>query len=111
MGFKTLLVAPLAAAALYLGSSGLAQAQDIRTERVRFPAGASGTTIEGRITGYEIVDYKLGARAGQTMSVKMTTDGGANYFNLMAPGETVVAFFNGSFGDNAYTGRLPESGD
>jgi hypothetical protein len=111
MGFKTLCVASLAAAALCLISSGLAQVQDIRTERVRFPPGATGTTIEGRITGYEIVDYKLGARAGQTMTVKMTTDGGANHFNLMAPGETEVAFFNGSLGDNAYTGRLPESGD
>jgi len=111
MGFKTSWAAPLAAAALCLGSSGLAQAQDIRTERVRFPADATGTTIEGRLTGYEIVDYKLGARAGQTMTVKMTTDAGANYFNLMAPGDTVVAFFNGSLGDNAYAGRLPESGD
>lgn len=111
MGFKTLLVVSLAAATLCLGSSGLAQAQDIRTERVRFAADATGTTIEGRITGYEIVDYKLGARAGQTMTAKMTTDGGANYFNLLAPGETEVAFFNGSLGENAYTGRLPESGD
>lgn len=111
MGFRMLSVVPLATAAIFLGTPNLAQAQDIRTERVHFAAGATGTTIEGSITGYEIVDYKLGARAGQTMRVEMTTDAGANYFNLMAPGETVVAFFNGSLGENAYVGQLPETGD
>lgn len=99
------------AAALCCGSLTLAQAGDIRTERVQFAAGTTGTTIEGRITGYEIVDYKLGAQAGQRMIATMTTDSGANYFNLMAPGETEVAFFNGSIGENSFDGSLPESGD
>lgn len=98
-------------AALCCGSLTLAQASDIRTERVQFAAGATGTTIEGHISGYEIVDYKLGAQAGQRMVVTMTTDRGANYFNLMAPGETEVAFFNGSMDENSFVGSLPSSGD
>ena len=101
----------LLATARCCGSLTLAQAGDIRTERVQFAAGTTGTTIEGRITGYEIVDYKLGAQAGQRMIATMTTDSGANYFNLMAPGETEVAFFNGSIGENSFDGSLPESGD
>lgn len=111
MDSRTSLVGSLAVAALLVGSPGLAQEEGIREERVRFETGATGTTIEGRISGYEIVDYKVGARAGQTLVVSMTTDGGANYFNLMAPGETEVAFFNGSVNENAYTGTLPETGD
>jgi hypothetical protein len=99
------------AAALLLGSVALAHSSDIRTERVQFTAGSTGTTIEGRISGYEIVDYKLGAQAGQRMVVTMTTNSGANYFNLMAPGETEVAFFNGSTSENSFVGSLPASGD
>lgn len=83
----------------------------MRTERVRFERGSTTATLRGRITGYEIVDYMVGAEAGQTMIVNMTTESGANYFNLMAPGETEVAFFNGSINDNSYVGRLAETGD
>lgn len=99
------------AAALLLGSVAFAQASDIRTERVQFAAGSTGTSIEGSISGYEIVDYRLGAQSGQRMVVTMATDSGANYFNLMAPGETEVAFFNGSMGENSFVGSLPDSGD
>jgi hypothetical protein len=89
----------------------LALAQDIRQERVQFSRGETGTTIEGRISGYEIVDYKLGARAGQAMNVTMETDNDASYFNVMAPGETEVAFFIGSTQGNEFSGQLPETGD
>jgi heat shock protein HslJ len=100
-----------AVVALFLGTADLALGDDIRTERVQFAAGSTGTKLEGRITGYETVDYKLGAKAGQRMIVTMTTDNGANYFNLLAPGETEVAFFNGSMNENSFAGTLPESGD
>ncbi len=89
----------------------LAQANDIRKERVQFAKGASGATIVGSIKGYETIDYILDARAGQSMNVSMATDNGANYFNILAPGETNVAFFNGSISENQYEGTLPASGD
>lgn len=85
--------------------------QDIRTERVQFERGASSAVIEGSITGYETVDYILGARKGQYMNVSMATDNTGNYFNILAPGENEVAVFNGSMGENQYEGILPESGD
>ncbi len=103
--------ASLVTALLFQGSVGLAQDREIHMERVRFAAGTTGTTLHGTITGDGIVDYVLSAEAGQTMIVNMTTTSGANYFNLMAPGETEIAFFNGSINENAYVGRLPESGD
>jgi len=111
MASRRLSIVWLAAAAVVSGSAGLEQEQEIRTERIEFEAGATGTRIQGSITGYGIVDYRLGARAGQTMVVNMTTSSGANYFNVLAPGETEVAFFNGSINANAYAGRLSESGD
>jgi hypothetical protein len=44
------------ACALALAVSGAGQAQDIRSERVAFAAGTSGTLIEGSIRGREIAD-------------------------------------------------------
>jgi len=89
----------------------IAQASDIRVEQVRFAKGASSATIEASITGYETVDYVLGAGAGQHMNVSMATDNTANYFNIIAPGEADVAMFNGSMGENQFEGILPKNGD
>jgi hypothetical protein len=88
-------------------------ADEIRTERIRFQKGASSAIVEGSIKGYQIVDYVLGAAKGQYMNVSMATDNTASYFNIMAPGETEVAFFNGSMSQsqNQYEGTLPTTGD
>ena len=45
------------------------------------------------------------------MNVSMATDNGANCFNIIAPGETDVAMFNGSMDENQFEGTLPASGD
>jgi hypothetical protein len=92
-------------------SSAALAGDDIRVERVRFAHGASSAVVEGSITGDQTVDYVLGARKGQTASISMATENGANYFNILAPGENEAAFFNGSTGDNQFEGVLPESGD
>jgi hypothetical protein len=57
------------------------------------------------------VDYLLEASKGQSMNVSMATNNGANYFNILAPGENEVAMFNGSVSENQFEGVLPESGD
>ena len=85
-------------------------AQGIRQERVSFHAGASSATLSGSIKGDEIIDYKLGAKAGQTMSVSMKTSNGANYFNVLPPGSD-AAIANGSTLGNEWTGTLPVDGD
>jgi hypothetical protein len=88
-----------------------AAAQETRSERVQFHSGATSAVAEDSITGYETVDYILGARAGQYMNVSMATGNGANYFNILAPGSTDEAMFNGSISGNQYEGVLPETGD
>jgi len=77
---------PIALACVLLVVSGAGHAQDIRTERVVFAAGASGTMIEGSITGREIVDYVARATAGQVLSVDMQASNASAYFNIMPTG-------------------------
>jgi len=101
----------LAAAFVVLAASAALAESDIRTERVQFEPGSDSAVIHGSITGYETVDYVLGAREGQSMKVSMETKNLATYFNLLAPGKSDVAIFNGSMGENRFEGILPKSGD
>jgi hypothetical protein len=101
------IAAAIAAATL---TAGTARAEDIRTERVRFEPGASSATIRGTITGYEGVDYVLGAKAGQTMTVTMKTDHGASYFNVLPPGSDAAIAIGTNVG-NEWAGTLPADGD
>jgi hypothetical protein len=111
MALGTLRCASLFGTAV-LFATGIAVAEsDIRTERVKFKAGANSAVVEASITGYETVDYLLGGHKGQYMNVSMATENTANYFNILAPGENEVAMFNGSVAENKYEGTLPESGD
>jgi hypothetical protein len=105
------LATPLMAVAFSVLAAPAAFAQnDIRTEQVHFKAGANSAVIEGKITGFETIDYVLEASKGQHMNVSMATKNGANYFNILAPGENEVAIFNGSVKGNQYEGVFPESG-
>jgi hypothetical protein len=63
------------------------------------------------IEGYQTLDYVLNAREGQYMNVSMATQHGATYFNILEPGETEVAMFNGSINGNQFEGTLKKSGD
>ena len=104
--------AALAAALVLTLAPALALAQEASREvRVQFPRGASSTTLTGTLKGRETIDYQLGAAAGQRMTVTLTTDHTGNYFNLLAPGETEVAFFVGSTEGNHFEGNLAKSGD
>ena len=76
---------------------------------VRFEPGAQGTTLKGRLEGREGVDYILGARAGQRMSVRLQSDNPQLYFNLLPPGGEEALFVGSSSGDR-FAGELPRSG-
>lgn len=93
--------------------TGNALSQEMRTETVRFATGTTGTTIDGQIKGYESVLYSVGASAGQTMSVRMDTSNGANYFNIFEPGKQPgdAAMFIGSTSGNDFSGNLAADGD
>ena len=103
-------------AALPVAALAVPQAADqegpvgpIRTQVVRFARGATSTTIRGQVTGYEMVDYILGARRGQLMSIRFTATRGSTYYQIILPDGGEPLFDSANGGD--YRGRLPASGD
>jgi hypothetical protein len=104
-------VSSLLSVTLFAVSPALA-AEDISKEPVHFARGATSATIKGRITGYEIVDYVVGAKAGQTMAVTFKTSNRLAYFNVLPPGSE-TALFVGSMDATGehYEGTLPADGD
>ena len=106
------LFASLTAALVITLAPALALAQEASREvRVQFPRRAASTTLTGTLKGRETIDYQLGATAGQRMTVTLTTDHTANYFNLIEPGAGDVAYFVGSTEGNRFEGHLAKSGD
>jgi hypothetical protein len=99
------------AAAIALFALAVPSRAEIQTTPVQFKKGASSTTIKGTIKGDQTIDYTLRAKAGQTMSVKLATSKGANYFNVLPPGSNDEALFVGSSGGNEWTGALPADGE
>jgi hypothetical protein len=84
--------------------------------RVAFEAGNDNAAINGTIVGDGYIDYLLGAQAGQTMAVSLIpgeSNGiGSVYFNILPPGSTGEAIYNGSIDGLDATGIvLPADGD
>jgi hypothetical protein len=108
-------LATLTAALVALGlttSVAVSQAQS----RVEFEAGNDNAAVNGTIIGDEYIDYLLGAMAGQSMAVSLipgeSNGNGTIYFNIMPPGSTGEAIYNGSIDGLDATGvLLPADGD
>lgn len=97
--------------ALAAGSLATPAAIASEARQVRFAKGASSATLRGSVKGDQFVDYKLRARAGQTMKVSLKTSNVANYFNVLPPGSKDVAIFVGSRDGNEWSGALEADGE
>jgi hypothetical protein len=91
-------------------SSAVAAGQ-IESRPIQFAKGASSATIKDSVKGDQTIDYKLRARAGQSMSVKLKSSNPSNYFNVLPPGSPDVAIFVGSSGGNEWSGSLEADGE
>ena len=92
-----------------LGVAGNAQAQP-RAERVQFAKGTSAKTVTGSLKGDQSVDYLVGARSGQQLTVALDSSNTSTYFNVLPPASE-TALFVGSTSGNQFSGTLPASGD
>ena len=82
----------------------------VTTHQVHFDKGTNGTTVKGHVKGYDTVNYKLGARSGQSMRVSLESK--TAYINIFEPGKGTGggAMFIGSIKGASYVGTLPKSG-
>lgn len=88
----------------------IANAQAPVEKRLSFAPGTSGATVKGTLKGEAIIDYLLGASAGQTMTIDFAPSNPSAYFNLMI-GTDPAAIHIGSSAGNRFSGVLPSSGD
>jgi hypothetical protein len=96
---------------LFVCASCASAADGIESRPLQFAKGASLAMVKGSLKGDKTIDYKLRAKAGQTMSVALKTSNGANYFNVLPPGSTGEAIFVGSTSGNEWTGPLAADGE
>jgi len=106
------IISKLVASALLLSAVAPVMGQDkVSTVPVSFAKGSSSATMKGNFGGYDSVNYTLSARAGQTMTVKITGSSSAN-FNVFKPGDApgnATAVGSGSVGTD-WSGALPATG-
>jgi len=100
----------LAAWLVFQPAAAGAAERDIRSEPVQFAPGATSKVIAGRLRGDQIVDYRLRAGAGQTLTVTLQSGNGQNYFNLNPPGSELAMFVGSSSGER-FSGMLPTDGE
>ncbi len=99
-----------AGAVLAFSAFGAVPAAAQQAVPVHFDRGTSGTTITSSIVGRDYKDYKLGLKAGQTLSVSMKVTGGSPYFNIIEPNAGDVAIYNSSTDGQSYQGQTSQSG-
>jgi hypothetical protein len=96
-------------AALLLVTALGATAQSNRTCRVRFARGRTTTVIKDAVVRGTRDRYILGARAGQTLIVHITSLENNAVFDVYAPGGKRL--LDGAQETTDWTGELPRSGD
>jgi hypothetical protein len=82
-----------------------------RTEQVKFAKNTTLTAIKAQVKGDQSIDYRVKARAGQTLAVSLKPSNLQNYFNVLPPGSDGVAMFVGSSSGNTFKGLLPIDGE
>lgn len=94
--------------------TGVAAADAVRKERVKFAKGTSSATLTNMVKGRDTLEYAVGATAGQHMRVKLTSSSNSIYFNVFAPGTMPgqdEALFIGDTGGDTFDGVLSASGN
>lgn len=94
-----------------IAMASAATAEGIR-KRVRFPRGSTSTVLKNSVIRGDIDTYLLGARKGQTMTVRITSLEDNAVFLIYKPGGK-EALEGAGEGEDAmeWSGELPATGD
>lgn len=91
------------------GGPDLASADGARQLSVVTVNGETRVTIGDSLTGYQVLEYKLGVGPGQHMIMTLDDGDTGAAFTLTAPGQS-VAFFDSAIQGNRFEGDLAEAG-
>jgi len=86
-------------------------AQTGKTQRVRFPRGRTTAVLKGAVVRGTQDQYILGARAGQTMTVHITSREKNAVFTILDPRATALPGTEEGVDATDWQGELPISGD
>jgi len=97
----------------FLFSVPAALAEEGASQRIQFERGASQATVSGKLSGREDVVYKLNARDGQFLQVRMLPGVKGADFNIYIPGRGPgeEALYSSSTGGREYLGQLYKTGE
>lgn len=84
-------------------------AQETIQQTIQFKKGTNSLKVNGKLKGYQTVDYKVTANEGQRMTVTLNAKNSSLYFNITPPSGQ-EALFDGTSEGNTYDGYLPEKG-
>jgi hypothetical protein len=84
-----------------------------KAKRIQFERGKSETIVTGKVTGRGDVLYKLNARDGQFLQVKMLPGSKGADFNIFIPGRAPgdEAMYASAIGGRNYLGQFYKTGD
>ncbi len=100
----------LALGTLLVVATTASSMQRTLVRRVRFPQGQTTAILKGSIVNDQMNQYHLNARAGQTISVHVTSPKGKAQFDLY-PRDDRGAMDASAEDVKSFKGKLPQSGD
>nr|WP_010132878.1 hypothetical protein [Microbulbifer agarilyticus] len=102
----------VAMAICLLVASAMSFALESRTESLQFAKGATSASVSDKIQGYNGVNYTLRAKAGQLMTITLTSPHTATYFNVYGPGTGPgdAAIYIGSIKGARFSEKLAKDG-
>jgi hypothetical protein len=107
---KRRLINSLALATMLLLTTTALSMQRTAFTRVRFPRGRTTMVLKGSLVNNASKEYLLSARAGQTMSVHVTSPQGRAWFDVY-PRNDRGALADAAEDTKDWEGKLPQSGD
>jgi hypothetical protein len=90
---------------------GIAFAQNGQTQRVRFKYGLKTAVLHGSVVSGTQNRYILGAKAGQTMTVHITSREKNAAFTILGPDATALPGTEEGADATDFSGELPVTGD
>ncbi len=78
-----------------------------KAERIRFRRGHSSTVLRGRILGFDLKDYLIGAKADQVMTLRLSSANPYLYFVIYSINERPTDMNE----TTEWSDKLSESGD